>query len=61
MKWQPTPVFLPRKSYEQRSVGGCSPWGRIKVKRTTTNADYDASRHGFIWANSIWVLLTLNL
>ena len=25
-KCQPTPVFLPWKSYGQRSLGGCSPW-----------------------------------
>ena len=27
-KWQPTPVFLPWKFYGQRSLAGCSPWGR---------------------------------
>ena len=27
-KWQPTPVFLPRESHEQRSLVGCCPWGR---------------------------------
>ena len=26
-KWQPTPVFLPEKSQEQRSLAGYSPWG----------------------------------
>ena len=26
--WQPTPVFLPGESLEQRSLVGCSPWGR---------------------------------
>ena len=26
--WQPTPVLLPRKSHEGRSLEGCSPWGR---------------------------------
>ena len=25
-KWQPTPVFLPRESHEQRSLVGCRPW-----------------------------------
>ena len=24
-EWQPTPVFLPEKSHEQRSLAGCSP------------------------------------
>ena len=27
-QWQPTPVLLPRKSHGQRSLVGCSPWGR---------------------------------
>ena len=27
-KWQPTPVFLPGKFHGQRSLVGCSPWGR---------------------------------
>ena len=26
-KWQPTPVFLPGESHEQRSLVGYSPWG----------------------------------
>ena len=26
-KWQPTPVFVPRKSHGQRNLAGCSPWG----------------------------------
>ena len=26
-QWQPTPVLLPGKSREQRSLVGCSPWG----------------------------------
>ena len=26
-KWQPTPVFLPGKSYGQRNLVGYSPWG----------------------------------
>ena len=27
-KWQPTPVSLPGKSHGQKSLAGCSPWGR---------------------------------
>ena len=30
-KWQPTPVFLPGKSYGQRSLVGCSPWGHKRM------------------------------
>ena len=26
-KWQPTPVFLPGESHEQRILAGYSPWG----------------------------------
>ena len=31
-KWQPTPVFLSRKSHGQRSLAGYSPWGHKRVK-----------------------------
>ena len=27
-QWHPTPVLLPRKSHGQKSLVGCSPWGR---------------------------------
>ena len=27
-KWQPTLVFLPGESHGQRTLAGCSPWGR---------------------------------
>ena len=30
-EWQPTPVFLPGESHEQRSLAGYSPWGCKKV------------------------------
>ena len=26
-QWHPTPVLLPGKSHERRSLVGCSPWG----------------------------------
>ena len=32
-KWQSTPVFLPGKSHEQRSLMGYSPWGHKRVSR----------------------------
>ena len=31
-KWQSTPVFLPGKSNEQRSLAGYSPWGHKKAR-----------------------------
>ena len=33
-QWQPTPVLLPGKSHGQRSLVGCSPWGREELGRT---------------------------
>ena len=33
-KWQPTPVFLPRKSYGWRNLVGYSPWGREESDTT---------------------------
>ena len=33
-KWQPTPVFLPRKSHGQRSLIGYSPWGHKESDMT---------------------------
>ena len=33
-QWCPTPVLLPGKSHGQRSLGGCSPWGRTESDTT---------------------------
>ena len=33
-KWQPTPVFLPEKSQEHRSLAGCSPRGLKELDMT---------------------------
>ena len=33
-QWQPTPVLLPGKSHGQRSLVGCSPWGRWGLDTT---------------------------
>ena len=32
--WHPTPVLLPGKSHGQRSLVGCSPWGREELGTT---------------------------
>jgi len=34
-KWQPSPVFLPRKSHEQRSLVEYMPWGCKRVSYIT--------------------------
>ena len=33
-QWQPTPVLLPGKSHERRSLVGCSPWGHEESDMT---------------------------
>ena len=33
-QWHPTPVLLPGKSHEWRSLVGCSPWGPEKLDTT---------------------------
>ena len=38
-KWQPTPVFLPRKIHGLRSLAGYSPWGH-KESDTTERAEH---------------------
>ena len=33
-QWHPTPVLLPGKSHGQKSLVGCSPWGRLESDTT---------------------------
>ena len=33
-KWQPTSVFLPGKSHEQRSLAGYGPWALKELDTT---------------------------
>ena len=33
-QWHPTPVLLPEKPHGQRSLVGCSPWGRTELDIT---------------------------
>ena len=41
-EWQPTPIFLPGEFYGQRSLVGCSPWGR---KEPMTGHDWATNTH----------------
>ena len=46
-KWQPTPVFFPRKSHGQRTLVGYSPWGH---KESDSNwAHYSFCVHAKEW------------
>ena len=44
-KWQSSPVLLPGKSHGQRSLVGCSPWGR-KESDTTERLHFHFSLSG---------------
>ena len=33
-QWHPTLILLPGKSHGQRSLVGCSPWGRTELDKT---------------------------
>ena len=55
-KGQPTPVLLPRKSHEQRSLVGYSSWGR-KEQLSTHNSPKryaEVLTPGICDYNSIW-------
>ena len=56
-KWQPTPIFLPGKSYGQRSLEGYSPWGHKKVRhhlvtkeeKPTFSPSFTPSSQAWMW------------
>ena len=37
-KWQPTLIFLPRKSHGWRNLGGYSPWSQKAINQPETSA-----------------------
>ena len=43
-KWQPTPIFLPGKSHDQRSLAGYSPWGRKELDTTKVTEHIPSSQ-----------------
>ena len=45
-KWQPTPVFLPRKFHGWRSLVGYSPWGNKGSDTTERHHDFTMTRYG---------------
>jgi len=47
-KWQPTPVFLPRKSHGQMSLEGYSPWGHKRAGHNlVTKQQQQTFKYGF--------------
>ena len=43
-KWQPTPGFLLGESHGQRSLAGCSPWGRERLSAHPPSSAQSFSR-----------------
>ena len=67
-EWQPTPVFLPGKSYGQRNLAGYSPWGpkesdKIYLQNSTGSNKLVRVRYyarpGTIMANKIGAIPVL--
>ena len=50
-KGRPTPLFLPGEFHEQRSLAGCSPWGR--KESDTEHASLDAILEFQDWLSTI--------
>ena len=46
--WQPTPIFLPRKSHEQRSLVGYIPWGCKRVGHDLVTKQQQSLETGYL-------------
>ena len=53
-KWQPTPVFLPGESHEQRSLAGCSPWGHKELDMTKHTHTHTHTLNLLPVSDSVW-------
>ena len=49
--WQPTPVFLPGKSHEQRVLVGYSPWGCKESDTTEQLSTASTNAHTFSYSH----------
>ena len=56
---QPIPVFMPRKSHEQRSLVGYSPWGlkRAGHNLVTKNNNQQLYLHLGVFLQSVYLYL----
>ena len=55
-KWQPTPVFLPRKSHGERSLADYSPWGRKKVRHNLATKQQHSLTSLIFWCQGLFFL-----
>ena len=56
-KWQPTPVFLPGESHEQRSLAGYCPWDH-KESDTTEHTHTHTHTHTDLIDHCLFCVLT---
>ena len=49
-KWQPSPVFLPEKSHEPKSLVGCSPWV-LKELNVTQQLNWTESTVNWLYSS----------
>ena len=56
-KWQPTPVFLPRKSHGERSLADYSPWGRKKVRHNLATKQQHSLTSLIFWYQGLFFLI----
>ena len=55
-KWQPNPVFLPRKFHEQRNLAGYSPWG-CKESNTTEQLRMHVHINWTLYLTNFWYII----
>ena len=56
-KWQPTPVFLPGESHEQRSLEGYSPRGcksQTQLNNNNRSREQNGSDRSWGWKVAEW-------
>ena len=59
-KWQPTPVFLPGKSYGQTSLVGYSPWGHKESDTTERLNHHHHPHHALITCQALFCFTCSN-
>ena len=54
LKWQPTPVFLPRGSQGRGSLVGCRLWGRTESDMTEATQQQQHGKVVLIGKHRLW-------
>ena len=57
-KWQPTPLFLPKKSHGERKLAGYSPWGCKTLNTTERLSIYTLKQDWAICSSQLWTIFS---